>query len=537
MKLLIVEDEKKLRISLANNIPWEKHDIEVVGLAANGREALQWIESRRPELVLLDIHMPKMNGLELAEAARRIDPDIRCIVLSGHDNFGYARQAMELGISRYLLKPAGDTEILNAVLEAADRIRSELARRHNMAELHGRWRQHLPHLQELFMQQWISGTLGEDDLARRGQELQIVWPASEAFAVAVIDIDAAGGTGTASCPGADDYPLLQFSLTDIAKESLGSLAWRVFRDGSGATVAVFAAPEGVHPNQLLLHIHTAAVKLTGTAKECLKLTASAGISGTAYGTGQLALLYRQARKSLEERIVHGNDIVIPYRDTGAAGRGMLPPVSLEKMFESSLETGHAEKAAEVLKKLLACGAAATASAEDVQERLIALGGTVARLIHQQGWTIREVAEDDFDVYAHLSRLKTREQAFDWLLRLVNRYCAYLQKERSGTVHETVRQMLAIVDEQIGKEISLHDVAERLFVNSSYLSRLFKQEVGKPFSNYVIDKKMERAKRLLQEGCKVYDTAERVGYKDVGYFSRLFHKYWGVTPGDVKDSSR
>lgn len=536
MKLLIVEDEKKLRISLANNIPWEKHGIEIVGLAANGCEAMQWLESRRPDLLLLDIHMPKMDGLELARAVRRFDPHIRCVVLSGHDNFIYAQQAMELGITKYLLKPAGDTEILKAVLEAVEAIRCDLERRHSQTALHEKWRQHLPHLQEMFMQSWISGVYGNEELKRRGRELQIEWSPGMRFAVAVADIDALEGVDTESGV-AMQYQLLQFSLEGIAKEALEGFAWRVFRDTAGATVAVFAAPSDGDPNVMLMQAHTAAVKLTGTVKECLKLTASAGISAAADGPDRLPMLYRQARKSLGERIVHGNDIVIPYRDAGTRERGTIPPVSLEKRFEANLETGQADKAADVLGQLFERGISDPDSAEAVQERLIALGGSIARLIHQQGWSIRAVLADDFDVYAQLGGLKTREHATDWLLRLVRRYCDYLRQEQGNTIHETVRQMLAIVEEQIGKEITLHDAAERLFVNSSYLSRLFKQEIGKPFSAYVIDKKMERAKRLLQEGCKVYDTAERVGYKDVGYFSRLFHKYWGVTPGDLKDSSR
>ncbi|GAA3413556.1 response regulator [Paenibacillus hodogayensis] len=536
MKLLIVEDEKKLRNSLANNIQWEQHGIEIVGMAANGREALQWIESRRPELLLLDIQMPKMNGLQLAEATRALDPTIRCVVLSGHDSFAYAQQAMTLGISHYLLKPAGEAEILSAVLSAADHVRKELEQKHGLARLRERWSQNLPYLQEMLLQNWISGTWDEAELAERGRELQIEWPVGSLLAVAVVDMDE-WDEGASSLQGS--YPMLQFSLADIARETLAGVSWRVFRDREGATVAVFAAPPETGANALLLHVHTAAVKFIGTVRECLKVTASAGISGVADRPVHLPDLYRQARRSLGERIAHGNDIVIPYRDFGAGGRDSAPPVSPLNRFEASLQTGRGDIAGGLLRELLARDVTETdsSSAGDVQERLIALSGVVARLIHQQGWSIRDVLEDDFELYVHLDRLKSRGQALDWLLRLVARYCTYLQRERNTAIHETVRRMLAIVDEQIGKDITLNDVAERLFVNSSYLSRLFKQEIGKPFSTYVIDKKMERAKQLLQEGCRVYDTADQVGYKDVGYFSRLFHKYWGVTPGEVKDSSR
>ncbi|MDF2717825.1 MAG: two-component system response regulator, partial [Paenibacillus sp.] len=91
----------------------------------------------------------------------------------------------------------------------------------------------------------------------------------------------------------------------------------------------------------------------------------------------------------------------------------------------------------------------------------------------------------------------------------------------------------IVEEEMDQEISLHQVADRLYVNSSYLSRLFKQETGKSFSAYVIERKMERAKAALLDGAKISEAASMVGYHDGSYFTRVFRKYWGMTPGEVR----
>jgi two-component system response regulator YesN len=97
----------------------------------------------------------------------------------------------------------------------------------------------------------------------------------------------------------------------------------------------------------------------------------------------------------------------------------------------------------------------------------------------------------------------------------------------------IKTILSLVENEIDQEMTLHAVADRLYVNSSYLSRLFKQETGKAFSTYVLERKMERAKAILQEGARVYDAAAGVGYRDVSYFTRVFRKYWGVTPGEVR----
>lgn len=118
MNLLIVEDEIRLRSSLANNIPWNTCGIEVVGLAGNGREALELVDLKRPDIVLLDIQMPEMDGITFARIVHEQDPDIQFVILSGHDNFSYAQSALEIGIFKYLLKPAGEEAILEAVIAA-----------------------------------------------------------------------------------------------------------------------------------------------------------------------------------------------------------------------------------------------------------------------------------------------------------------------------------------------------------------------------------------------------------------------------------
>ncbi|MCG6581839.1 helix-turn-helix domain-containing protein, partial [Acinetobacter baumannii] len=116
---------------------------------------------------------------------------------------------------------------------------------------------------------------------------------------------------------------------------------------------------------------------------------------------------------------------------------------------------------------------------------------------------------------------------------VKHIITFMGEQRKTTSNQVVKDILNLLEEEMDQEITLHTVADRLYVNSSYLSRLFKQEMGVVFSAYVLERKMERAKSLLQEGLKVYDAARLVGYRDVSYFTKVFRKYWGVNPGEFK----
>ncbi|WP_338130677.1 response regulator [Cohnella ginsengisoli] len=146
--LMIVEDELKLQNNLAYNMGWEDHGIEVVGAAASGEEALLLIPLRKPDLMIIDIEMQGMDGLQLMQAVREIDPDIRFIVLSGHDDFEFVQKALRCNADNYLLKPAGNPDVVAAVLESTERIKAERAQKYGMELLQRRWKEHLPELQK-----------------------------------------------------------------------------------------------------------------------------------------------------------------------------------------------------------------------------------------------------------------------------------------------------------------------------------------------------------------------------------------------------
>lgn len=156
-----------------------------------------------------------------------------------------------------------------------------------------------------------------------------------------------------------------------------------------------------------------------------------------------------------------------------------------------------------------------------------------RIMVKQGWSIREVIGEDWVYLQNIHLLNTRSQTRSWLARIVSRITDYMKGQRKSSSHQIVQKIASIIEQGIDQDITLHTVADRLYVNSSYLSRLFKQEMGMAFSAYVLEQKMERAKRVLQDGQKVYDAARQTGYRDVSYFTKVFRKYWGVNPGSFK----
>lgn len=532
MNLMIIEDEVRIRNGLANGIGWDRYGIEVVGLAANGKEALLLMDSRKPDILLMDIEMPEMNGLVLAETVLKREPQMKIVILSGHSDFHYAQRAIELGVMKYLLKPAGDQEIIGAVNEAAEQIRQSLMEKHNVAELKRLWQSRLPQLQSDFFRNWMLNRYAEWEWRKQAEELNIPVTGYGQFLVSICEIDPLGEDETRF--SAADSSLLQFSLECIAKEFVDSKICRVFNDANGSTVLLFFAPHGEQEHELTKRANTVVSRLLQVVEECLKLTASAGL-GTVFGPAEVVHSYRQARRALQERTVYGHAIAIPYLEVQKEEGSLDINPNFERQLEISIQTDGVAQAHALIEEYLN-RAFSHASAELVHEYVLYLSGVFTRFIQSRGFSMKKVLQADYHIFRSLDRLSTKDQILEWANRVVSEVWYYMDRQRRQCSHEMVKNILESVEKQLAEDLSLHSFSERLFVNPSYLSRLFKKETGESFSNYVLSRRMERAKELLAAGAKVYDAASSVGYQDVSYFAKVFRKYFGVAPSDLKPGS-
>ncbi|TVX93495.1 response regulator transcription factor [Paenibacillus agilis] len=419
MNLLIVEDEERLRNSLVYYIPWEEHGIQIVGAAETGAQALQLIERRQPDIVLLDIEMPDLSGLVVAKHVCKHHEHIKMIVLSGHDDFQSAQKAMEFGVSLYLLKPAGAEQILDYVLHVANQLRETWAQQREQLLLREKWEYYLPSVRDRAICDILNGKYERERLGVLNNDLQLGFMMDCYYAVATIELDdpftERSDVGLRS--------QLTFVLSSMMQTWLAGHQCWVYAEQNGKVDIIFLLQNNVVDG--LIQVHALLEKLLGHIRVCLQLSASAGICGSVGTVETICAQYNEARAALKQRHIYGSGIAIPYQAAYCAGQGVR--------------------------------------------------------------------------------------------------------------NKTVQCIVQIVNEEMEQEVTLHGVAERLFVNASYLSRLFKQEMGTSFSTYVIERKMERAKHILLEGAKVYDAAYRVGYRDVSYFTKVFRKHWGVTPGNVKQN--
>ncbi|MDF2922466.1 MAG: response regulator [Paenibacillaceae bacterium] len=530
MILFVVEDEPRFRNHLVHSIGWEELGYQVMA-AENGAEALRLMSRVKPDIVLMDIQMPEMDGLTLAAEMHRLDRSIRTIIISGHDNFTYAQTAMEHGISKYLLKPLPDQEIIAAVQEAAALVKQEWEHKHNHESLERRWTEHLPKLKADFQLNVITGIYSDWEIQKRSQDLDIDLSRFRRNIIAVAQMDPLSDTETRF--SGKDRCLLQFSLRCIANELLEEEGCcEVLEDSDGNTILWFADEGGLDEAGFFHKVNSLVARLITVVKEVLKLTASAGIGSCTplEGTPESC---RQAKLALAERVLYGHDIVIPYTEKDSGSKLWPDGQHLLKSLEAALVTGDQTNAIELIEQWIDPQISLCSTVEQFQESLLSVATLIIRIIQSQGWPVTEVTGEDFGYFLDLKQLQTKEQALQWLVRLVRSITGYAGRQRSSGRDHLLKKIYDMVEQELDQDLTLNSVADSLFINPSYLSRLFKQETGKAFSSYILEYKMEKAKELLLAGCKVHDAARMTGFKEDSYFIRVFRKYWGTTPGEMR----
>ncbi|NQX58156.1 response regulator [Paenibacillus qinlingensis] len=537
MNLMIVEDELRLLNNIAHNIPWEEQGIEVVATADNGADAFRLFEQVKPNIVLMDIQMPELDGLTLAKHIREADPLVKIIVLSGHDNFTYAQTAIELHVVKYLLKPSSNADVLQAVLDAREIIRQDLEAKYNQELMQKQWMEHLPRLQDLFYQNWTAGKYAEWEIEQRSRELMITLPYDGLWTVAVVDPDPLTNSNGRFI--AEDITLLKISLLGMAKEFLDKVPCFIFSESDGATVLVFFESsykeKELRPvNDFMAEVHLHMTRLLSVFKEFLKTTASAGIGRAVDKKMSVSNSYREAFHALKERVVHGHDIVVPYRDERQPHNAPASDIQMEKVLAHALESGQRDKAIAIIDEWFYLHVEQAKSSGEVHENILILSSLIVHLIQLQAWPLKEVVGHHFDYFHNLRALVTKEQTLQWLYGIVDHICLYVNESKNKSRHELISKMIGLVEASIDEDIGLHEVASKLYINASYLSRLFKQHMGQSFTSYIVERKMKLAMQWLTDGMKVSETANLLGYRDFSYFTKVFRKMWGVTPADVKN---
>ncbi|TCL69921.1 two-component system response regulator YesN [Hydrogenispora ethanolica] len=513
-KVLIVDDEAIIRDGIAAVIDWEQYGFTLIGAAPNGVEALEMIQVEPPHIVITDLRMPVLDGLELIARVKQTYPGIAFVVLSGYGEFESAKTAMHYGVRHYLLKPCNENQIIQVLLELKEELQSNEQKEEFIRKNRENLEKVLPLVKEQFLRDFIANRnyvkdeypyyrhlFGLEDLSVR---LVLYEPEAEA--------------------GFEEL----FGLVQIIEDCFAETSFL----------------NTVIKNQVLslvqIEQETALASAINRVKNTFKYYHNLEVT-VAYSeerTFEAApLLYNEMRECLKHSIYVGVGSIITKRDIELSGAAKGPP-ELFFDFDSvavavksgNLETVH-RTIADFFKQLR--------QHKFPVEVVKTYATQLLTVLIRQCRT--EELKDQLDKVVELQRIETVEG--------IESFIQITGWERTKDFHSRIlskhsrliQTLLQYVQEHLGDEnLSLKQLAaEVVFMNEDYLSKLFVKETGEKFSNFLMKQRMERAKELIGQASadRIYEIAQSVGLgNNPQYFSQLFKKYTGMAPSEYKKAN-
>ncbi|MDQ0231192.1 response regulator [Metabacillus malikii] len=510
-KIFLLDDEVQVREGIQRCIEWDKEGFIYCGDAPDGEIALPLIEKHQPDIVITDIKMPFMDGLEVSRILRKKMPSVKIIILSGHDEFEYAREAMRIQITEYCLKPISAPELLETLHKVARQIDKEALEKQRLNELENQVIQNETMTKDYFLNQLCEGDYTASEAIKQASELEINL-VSQYYCLVTIETAPSSMTTIQSL--ANDYPCLSFKRN--AKEC----------------VFILKGDEKSTLEQ----------SITDLKKQLLQIAKSD--KSIIFGFGQIESriqgIATSFTKAEEEKSYYR--ILHRYRQTNEKGEilsdGGIHVFNRTELIQF-LRFGDSVKIDEFAKSYSAY----------LQENNVSTPFFVYYFLMDFTMTIKhyikEMAANNTTI---LDKIQQLEMTASWI-RDYDEVVVYMKKLLKLIVHQknpttnTVNPIIMNAKEFIQKhyvdsQLSLQKVAQAVNVSPSYFSHIFSQETGQTLIEYITMVRIEKAKDLLKTtNAKTYEIAHEVGYSDAHYFCNIFKKVTGMTTRAYKASEQ
>ncbi|KAI7261642.1 hypothetical protein KC345_g9690 [Hortaea werneckii] len=542
-QLLIIDDQTAIADDLADMLPWSEIGIGIVHKAYSGREALELLYEHSIDIVVTDIRMPGMSGLELIAEIKRKWKHIKCILLTGYADFEYTKQALKLRSSDYLLKPVEDAELMDAVRKALDELEREWQEITSTQKAIYALREQLPKLREYLLLDLITGKQAPPfgPLNRKLEMYEVPIPRGAECSIMLLRID-----DTEGMYDSGGETLIEYALTNIAAELLGNRMWLWHcTDMHGYIVCVLSAkprPEGAMSavktgeEDLDAWIETQAFQLQRAAKTYLKIGISVLTSKRGQFPEELGSMYQSSVASFRHFIGRDTELFVSLAKEPERGElQQLGELYRSPTLGALLEMGQWEAADEKLEAILReLDEEWRDSQEHILETYFAIASSIASLIHRTKKWLADTIGDDFYTVAGGPPMQTVLELRSWSERVIASYRLSVSSVEKDSRSSIIRKVQDYIAHNPGTA-SLQTISSSVYLNPSYLSKIYKLETGEGISEYILRVRMEKSILLLaQSPDKIYEISVLLGYQKPSYFIQLFKKHYGMTPQEYRN---
>ena len=531
MRLLIAEDELWLRKRLVSTIDWSSYGISEVYEAEDGGEALEIALKEKPDIVITDIRMPELSGIDLMKKLNENSIFSKMIVVSGYDDFEYAQGALRMGAINYLLKPVDEEELLDSVKRCVEELKKEKNKETVFDKQSAASEMLMEHIYEDLI--FETSEKRTEELLQKLSRKEIGFPFQSA---AVVNMQVREHTFFVNDKVKSDmwsvYQWLRRNLLEDCYE-----CQYLYMRGSQIVLLLFGDdPEAKFMERVENWVQ---LILEALQKE-LNISLFMAAGDVTDDFSGIHRSYEMAQKKIKEKRAEEKRILaLRNQETEQELNTRFDDVYGEydfKLLIKEIRNGDSEKAQTELQAILQSSSRRLQSADMMKLQLFYMN-----FINRIAGACLPECEAYADELAMQCMTVMREliyigsdtivtEMWDCLRKFVEKLVEVYQENNGKRKHWMIDQVLQYVEENYNTALSTRDIAGRFFMNTSYFSKLFHEQMGCTFSNYLINVRVEKAKMMLtQTNMKLYDIAEAVGYTNVQYFSTIFKEKEGLTP--------
>ena len=502
-KMLIVDDEYQTRRGLCELFDWKSMNITVVADASDGDEALPLVEELRPDILLTDVRMHRMDGIELAQRTRELLPSVGIVFISGYSDAEYLRDALHVGASDYIYKPIRLDELQTTMERLVRRLDQQ-------AETRLLLEKSKPLLAERFLRSWFHGLLDDKQSIRSKLALLgLHFPEEAGLFAAAFQLE------WETFPEDGQAENGQIVLEKLIRTLLPNTLTCAQDTG---VVALISAGNGAAPRQLQDKWNAICTE----AQERLRTPLLIGVSRIHKDWLDAPVAVQEAMQTIARQVFPADDTVLYYEEADADLRTNVEMMDNE-LLERYLLAGNMDAAAQMVEAMLGD------SAQNAQISRKLLMNVMLRM----DLALRRQGVDTLDSLAFCRQAMSCQSVSamkNSLLAMLQQACSAVEERREQAYSPAVERVMAIIRTHYNEHLSVNALAEEVHYSPAHLSTLFKKETGLTLSEAILRTRLKVAMDLLRTTLEpVSVIASRAGYADVQYFSRVFKQFTGCTP--------
>ena len=535
-KVLLVDDEALIREAISENIQWSEMGFHFMGACENGRQAMEAIEKEQPDLLLTDINMPFVDGMELTKFVYENYPDTKVIIISGFDEFEYAKNAVKYQVLEYILKPITPSEFLETLLRVKKMFDERRESQRNMKKIRSAYVSNLPMAQGRYLHHILNGTADYSKVTEKQEELRLNLQA-EFYNTALVE-------GDSLEPFISQYEnikdeLALFAICNItaeivAEEKIGL----AFQGMDEKTVILFMGNE---KELLKTRMKEVLPKVRQAIEQFLNIQTTVAVGKTVSSLEELSDSFAKTKSALEYKFMLGGNQIFDAEEYEQI-RNSAKYVDVFEWATQIATAIRTHKTEEISEKTDRFIEQIKMSYINKNRSFVYVQNLVLSVINLLELP-EELEEEIYDRERWFMNQMNRCENLDEVAKSIHQTFGFIGhvmlKQRDSYGKRQAMLALDYIEKNYGdSSVTLNSVCSALAMSTSYFSSIFKSYTGETFIECLTKKRMEKAKVLLEHGkLKTYEIAEAVGYSDAHYFSIAFKKAVGKTPTEYAKEVR